>query len=135
MFLVKTCDKQCFNENKILNICGSHIMKEQKREAQVLLRLQCKMCSYNSSERLAKQPFLFKVVPTNFGIRCRDKGKKRQRNLCVLCKHCRNVRSGLFLCCLGKLQHKALPLSFPKHLRILCVYLLYERTINSVCFQ
>lgn len=63
MFLVKTCDKQCSNENKILNNCESHIMKEQKREAQLLLRLQCKMLSYSKSDRLEKQPFLFKIVP------------------------------------------------------------------------
>lgn len=93
------------------------------------------MCSYSNSDGLEKQPFLFKIVPTNFGIRCRDKGEKRQRNLCVLCKLCRNMRSGLSLCCLGKLLHKALLLSFPKHLKILCVYLHYKRTINSICFQ
>lgn len=80
-------------------------------------------------------PFLFKMVPTNFGIRGRDKGTKTQRNLCILCKLCRNIRSGFYLCCLGQWLHKALLLSFPKHLKILCMYLCYKRTINSICFQ
>lgn len=135
MFLVKTCDKQCSNENKILSNRESHIMKEQKHAAQLLLRLQCKMCSYSNSDGLAKQSCLLKIVPTNFGIRCRDNGEKRQRNLCILGKLCRSMKSGLSLCCLGKLLHKALLLSFPKHLKILCLCLHYKRTINSICFQ
>lgn len=138
MFLVKTCDKQCSNENKILNNCESPIMKEQKREMQLLLGLQCKMCLCSSSDKGSKRNtfyFFLRLYQQTLLSDAETKAKKRQRNLCVLCKLWRNMRSGFFLRCLGKLLHKALLLSFPKHLKILCVYLHYKRTINLICFQ